>query len=140
MAIKVPPIGTVVSLWQSRSVAATTEYKNGVQAAGSAWQAGVDNAEDEWQAGVNQAAGANAYSRGTAGKSATYVDKATNIGSSRYGAGVQAAANAYQTSMGKVLGVISNITLPPRTVVGSNQARASAVSDALHQAKLAGQI
>jgi hypothetical protein len=42
--------------------------------------------------------------------------------------------------MGKVLGVIANITLPPRQATGGNQARSSLVSDTLHQAKLAGQI
>jgi len=140
MAIKVPPIGQVTTLWQSRSAAATNEYKNGVQSAGADWQAGVDNAEGNWVSGVNQAAGNGAYKNGVTGKSSKYVDKAVNLGASRYTAGVQAATTAYQTGMGKVLQVISGINLPARGPVGSNQARASVVSDQLHQAKQQGQI
>lgn len=140
MAIKVPPIGTVTSLWQSRSVGATNEYKSGIQGAGQTWQSAVDEAQDNWSAGVSIAAGANAYQRGVSGKASTYVDKAMNIGASRFGPGVQAATNAYQQGMGKVLAVIGAVNLPARNATGSNGARSTAVSDALHQAKLAGQV
>lgn len=140
MAIKVPPIGTVTSLWQTRSVAASPQYKEGVGQAGQAWQTGVDNGEDNWSSGVAQAAGAHSYRTGVANKAGLYVDKATNIGAARYGQGVQGATNAYQTGMGKVLAVISGITLPPRMATGSNQGRSAAVADMLHQAKLSGQI
>lgn len=140
MAISVPPIAQVTQKWVQRAGQASGDYKNGVQAAGSAWQSGVDGAEDNWAAGVNAANASNAYSRGVQGKAAVYVDKAVNMGSSRYASGVTAASGAYNSGMGKVLGVIANITLPPRMPVGSNQARSTAVSDQLHQAKLSGQI
>jgi hypothetical protein len=140
VAIKVPPIGTVVALWQSRSAQAVTEYKNGIQGAGGTWQAAVDDAEDNWSAGVNMAAGAHSFSRGVQGKAALYVTKAVEIGATRYGPGINAAGPQYNTGMGKVLAVIANITLPPRMPAGSNQGRSSAVSDALHQAKISGQI
>jgi len=140
MAIKVPPIGTVTTLWQTRAVAAVNEYKVNVGTAGQTWQTAVDNAEDEWSMGVNQAVSTHAYPRGTQGKAALYTDKAVNIGGVRYGPGIQAATNAYSTGMGKVLNVIANVTLPPRMAAGSNMARSAAVADALHQAKLAGQV
>lgn len=138
--IKVPPIGQVTSLWQTRSVAATTEYRNGVQGAGQDWQTAVDNAEDEWQQGVANAAGAHAYRNNVAGKAGIYVDKAVNVGATRFGPGVQAATGKYTSGMGKVLGEIANITLPARMATGSNGGRSQAVSDALHQAKLAGRL
>lgn len=140
MAIKVPPIGTVTSLWQTRSVAAVNEYRTGVQGAGQTWQSAVDDAQDEWSNGVNQAAANNAFSRGVQGKASVYVDKAVNIGATRFGPGVQGATNAYSAGMGKVLGEIAQIDLPPRNVAGSNSARSTAVSDRLHQAKLAGRL
>lgn len=140
MAIKVPPIGQVTTLWQSRSVAAVNEYKNGVQQAGADWQTGVDGAEDNWVAGVNSAAGAHSYRSGVAGKSTAYVDRAVNLGASRFGPGVQAATSAYTQNMGKVLQVIAGVNLPPRMATGSNEGRSSAVSNALHQAKMSGQI
>lgn len=140
MAIKVPSIGQVVQLWQTRSVSATQQYRDGVSQAGSAWQAGVDSGEDNWRNGVATAAAAGAYNRGTSGKAAKYVDKAVNVGATRFGPGVQAATNAYTSGMGKVLAIEAGITLPARMATGSNQGRSSAVADALHQAKLAGQL
>jgi hypothetical protein len=140
MAIKVPPIGQVTSLWQTRSAGATQQYRDGVSNAGGSWQTAVDNAEDNWSQGVSAAAGAHAYRNGTQGKGGHYVDRAVNVGAGRFGPGVQAATQAYTSGMGKVLGVIAGVNLPPRNVTGSNQGRSSAVDDALHQAKLAGQI
>lgn len=140
MSIPVPPIGQVTALWQQRSQAATTEYKNGVSGAGSAWQQGVDNASDNWQMGVAQAAGNGAYGKGVTGKASIYVDKAVNVGAGRYSSGVAAGGNAYNSGMGKVLAVIAQVNLPPRNVAGSNGARSDAVAAALHQAKIQGQI
>lgn len=140
MAIKVPPIGTVTTLWQTRSQAAVAEYKAGVQTAGQEWQAGVDNAADNWATGVAQAAGNGSYSKGVSNKASMYVDKAVNVGSTRYSSGVAAGGNAYNQGMGKVLAVIAGVTLPPRNVAGSNGARSDAVSAALHQAKISGQV
>ncbi len=140
MAIPVPQVGTVTTLWQQRSVAAVNEYRAGVQGAGQNWQQGVDGAEDNWVAGVNAAAANDSYQRGVSNKAAKYVDKAVNLGAGRYGPGVQAATNAYQSGMGKVLSEISAITLPPRMPAGSNAARSAAVADALHQAKIAGRL
>ena len=140
MAIKVPPIGVVTALWQSRSAGATQQYRDGVANAGGSWQTAVDGAEDNWSQGVSAAAGAHAFRNGVTGKGAHYVDRATNVGAGRFGPGVQAATGAYTSGMGKVLGVIANITMPPRMATGSNQGRVSAVDDALHQAKLQGQI
>lgn len=140
MAIKVPSAATVTTKWQTRAVSASGDYKTGVSGAGSDWQAGVDGAENNWASGVGSAAANHSYSRGVAGKASTYVDMATNIGASRYGTGVQAATNKYNTAIGKVLGVISAISLPPRTATGTNGARVEAVDTALHQAKLNGTI
>lgn len=138
--IKVPPIGVVTTLWQSRSVAATAEYRAGVQGAGQDWQTGVDNGEDDWMNGVAAAAGAHAYRNNVAGKAGHYVDRAVNVGAGRFGPGVQSATAAFTAGMGKVLGEISGINLPPRMATGSNGARSQAVADALHQAKLAGRL
>lgn len=138
--ITVKPIGTVVTLWQQRSVAAMPQYRDGVSGAGQKWQSSVDTAQANWAAGVGQAVAANSYDHGVAGKAGKYVDKSVNVGAGRFGPGVQAATAAFTAGMGKVLGVISGITLPARMAKGSNDARAAAVSAALHQAKLAGQL
>lgn len=140
MAIKVPPIGQVTTLWQHRASAAINEYKSGVQGAGQAWQSAVDESEDDWQNGVNMAAGNRAYSRGVGGKAALYVDKAVNLGATRYSSGIGAATGAYTTGMGKVLGIISGVNLPARVAVGGNNARSAAVADRLHQAKIQGEL
>lgn len=140
MAISVPPTATVVTKWTTRATGATTDYKNGVQGAGQAWQTGVDGAEGNWSTGVSTAAGNHAYSRGVSGKASTYVDMAVNLGANRYSGGIQAGVNKFNVGIGKVLGVISGITLPARGPTGTNDARVSAVDTALHQAKLNGQL
>ena len=140
MAITVPPIGVVVTKWQTRASGASNDYKIGVQGAGGAWQTGVDGAEQNWSTGVSTASANHFYSRGVNGKQAVYVDRSVNIGAGRYGGGIQAAVNQYTTGMGKVLAVIAGVTLPPKLATGSNNARVTAVTDALHQAKLSGQL
>jgi len=140
MAIPVPPIGSVTTLWQNRSVAAVQQYKDSIQQSGSRWQTAVDSSEDDWQNGVNVAASNGAYGRGVQGKASLYVDRAVSLGGNRYPTGIQAATTSYTAKMGKVLGIIANVTLPPRGPVGSNLSRVSAVTDLLHQAKISGQI
>lgn len=139
MALNVPSIGVVAPKWVQRAGAASGAYKDGVQGAGPAWQAGVDGAEPDWAAGVNAAAGAHAYSRGTNGKQSTYVDRAVNVGVSRYPSGIQSGQNKYTQNMGRVLAIEAGLNPPPRGAVGTNTARSDYVSTQLHQAKLSGQ-
>lgn len=140
MAISVPPVETVVSKWSANAGRAGSDYGTAVQSAGPSWQAGVDNAEPNWSAGVNAAAGRHAYTTGVQGKAQNYVAMAMGIGAQRYPSGIQAGVNKFRTGIGKVLAVEAGITLPGRGPTGTNEARSTAVSTALHQAKINGQL
>lgn len=140
MAIPVPSATDVAAKWSTRTPNAANDYNKGVQAAGGRWQAAVDAGEPAYSVGVNSAIANHLYTAGTAGKASKYVTKASTVGTTRFGPGVQAAVADFQTGIGKVLAVIGAITLPPRAGVGNNMARAQAVADALHAAKLSGQL
>lgn len=140
MAIPVPSSTDVAAKWSTRTPNAAPDYKKGVEGAGGRWQSAVDDADQAYSVGVNLAVANDLFGKGVAGKSSKYVTKASTVGSTRFGPGVQAAVADFQTGIGKVLGVIGGLTLPPRAGVGNNMARAQMVADALHAAKLAGQL
>lgn len=140
MAIQVPPVEQVVTKWSANAGRAGGDYGTGVQAAGPSWQAGVDSAEGNWNAGVNAAAGRKAYTTGTAGKSSLYVAMAMGIGQQRYPGGIQAGVGKFRIGIGKVLAIEAQVNLPARGPTGTNDARSTAVSQALHQAKMQGQL
>lgn len=140
MAIPVPSAPDATAKWSNNTPNSGQFYKKGVEAAGNRWQQGVDDADQAYQAGVNMAISNDLYSKGVAGKAGKYVQKASTVGVTRFGPGVQAAVSDFQAGIGKVLSVIGAITLPPRAGVGNNMARSQIVADALHAAKLAGQL
>lgn len=72
-------------------------------------------------------------------KSGTAAWKAgvASKGAARYGSGVTASQNKYTTNVGPYFQALANLTLPPRSVKGSNIARVQAVDDALMAAKQA---
>ena len=142
MAIPTKSSTDAAAKYTARAPLAGNDYKKGVESAGARWQQGVDDGDQAYASGVQQAISAGSYGRGVAGKSGKYVSKAVAIGVPRYAQGVQAASGDYQQAIGRVLGVISGITLPPRAGTGSpgNMQRAQMVADALHQAKLRGDI
>jgi hypothetical protein len=140
MAISVPSATDATAKWSQNTPNSGQFYKKSVEASGAKWQQGVDDADQAYQAGVNTAISNDLYSKGVAGKSSKYVTKASTVGVTRFGPGVQAATSDFQQGIGKVLSVIGAITLPPRQGVGNNMQRAQIVADALHAAKLAGQL
>lgn len=140
MAIAVASATEVAAKWSSRTPNASADYKKGVEGAGGRWQAAVDQGEQAYSVGVNSAIANDLYTKGVSGKAGKYVTKASTVGVTRFGPGVQAAVTDFQTGIGKVLGVISGLTLPPRAGVGNNMGRAQMVADALHAAKLAGSL
>ena len=140
MAIPVPSATDVAAKWAQITPNAGQFYKKGVEGAGGRWQSAVDEADAAYSAGVNMAISNDLYGKGVAGKSSKYVTKASTVGVSRFGPGVQAAVTDFQTGISKVLAVIAAVDLPPKAGVGNNLIRVQKVCDALHAAKLAGQL
>jgi hypothetical protein len=140
MAIPVPSATDVAQKWASRTPNAGADYKKGVEGAGGRWQAAVDQADQAYSVGVNNAIANDLYGLGVSGKSSKYVTKSSTVGVTRFGPGVQAATTDFQTGIGKVLAVIGAVDLPPRAGVGNNLVRVQRIADALHAAKMAGQL
>lgn len=140
MAIPVPSATDVAQKWATITPNAGPYYKKGVEGAGGRWQQAVDEADQAYSVGVNSAISNDLYGKGVAGKSSKYVTKASTIGVTRFGPGVQAAVADFQTGIGKVLAIIGGLTLPPKAGTGMNIARVQIIDDALHQAKLAGTL
>jgi hypothetical protein len=142
MAIPVPSAQAATAKWTSRTPAAATDYKIAVQNSGPRWQDAVDNADQAYVIGTQAAIANDSYGRGVQGKGSKYAQKAADIGFQRFGPGAQSAASDFQTGIGRVLGVISGLTLPPRMGTNSpqNYQRSQVIGDALHAAKLAGTV
>jgi len=141
MAVKVKDASASASKFVARAQQAAPDYQKGVQGAGALWAQNAASANDTYVAGVTAAANAGRYKAGiTQAGPQRYEVAATTKGAQRYPTGVAAAGPHWQDKTSKFLGVISNLTLPPRAPRGSpqNMQRASAIADALHKAKMSG--
>jgi hypothetical protein len=80
------------------------------------------------------------WDRGVAGKGAFYAQRASSIGSTRWGPGVSASRSLYEAGFGPYQQVIGSLTLPPRQPSGNpaNLQRVSVITEALHSRKMAG--
>lgn len=138
MAIKVKDAAGVARKWVQRAGAATTDYKEGVAAAAGDWETNTAAAEENFAAGVNQAIADKRFGRGVrAAGGAKFAQRASTIGATRFGPGVQASEGAMAQGMGPVLQTIASVNLPPRRPKGdpANYARAQAVGEALRKMK-----
>lgn len=86
------------------------------------------------------AAANDSYQMGVAGKGGYYQSQAADKGFRNYGPGVQGGASQFSTKIGKVLNVISGVTLGPKGPTNSpqNYQRSAQIGDVLHAAKLRG--
>lgn len=122
--------------WVQRASAAAQTYTTAV-ATSNVDQAGLAAAAQPlWAAGVQLAAANNTFATGVQ-KAGTASWKAgvASKGSARYSGGVTAGQPKYATNVAPYLAALSNLTLPPRGVKGSNIGRVTAVDDALMAVK-----
>lgn len=141
MAIQIKSVDVIAAKYASRGAAAGQDYATGVNNPRQDWQTATAAASSTYAAGVQQAISNNSFTKGVAAAGTDkWKRKASGVGAQRYGPGVTAAKQDYANGVGKFLGVISNLTLPPRGPKGDpgNIARVSMVAQALRAAKLAG--
>ena len=139
MAIVVKSAGEVATKWRTRAAAAGADYTKGVQGAGQAWEAGARAGAANYRDAVTQAAGEGRYERGIGqAGAARYLKKAVDVGSVRYGPGVNAAEGDMAAGIGPVLQTIASIELPARRPKGdpSNINRSAAIGIRLHAMKI----
>jgi len=138
-AIRVKDTGTIAKKFKDRASAATKDYTDGVQAAGSDWESGARAGADNYKAAVIDAANRGAFEKGIAESGAArYTQRATTLGSQRFGPGVQASEGDYAKGVQPYLQTLASLNLPPRGPKGDprNQQRAQTVAAALRAQKV----
>lgn len=133
-AIRIKDTGSLAKKFATRAAAASGDYKEGVAQAGGDWEQNAAASEGNYEQGVQESIGRKAFGKGirTAG-AAHYVKRASELGSVRYGPGVQAGTDRWAQNTGPYLQMIAGLTLPPKGPRRSpqNQQRANAVAMAL---------
>jgi len=141
MAIKTKSITDIGEKWVRKAQAAGQDYKAGVDNPSKDWGTETAAAAPSYAAGVTAAIGRNAFQTGVQ-KAGTqkWQRKASQVGTARYGPGVTAAKNDYQTGFTPFLSIIQGLTLSPRGPKGDpqNYTRSQEVGQALHNAKVGG--
>ena len=137
MAITMKDTATIARKFAARAQAAAPEYTVGVDATAD-WAGPTEAAGANYEAGVTASIGRKAFQKGVrdAG-TAKWKDKASRVGSTRYGQGVAGAEAAYATGFEKSANLLKSLSLPPRGPKGAPQniERVRAVADALHRGK-----
>ena len=137
MAIQIKDAATVAAKWAKRAGAAGADYASGVQNPRTDQAAAAAAAAPGWAQAVADAATRDAFRKGvTAAGTAKWQAAASTIGAQRYPQGVNAGTANYAAKEAPYLSALSSLTLPPRGVKGSNNARVQAVVDALRKVKL----
>jgi len=137
MAIKVPTASEVGSKWKRRVDGATEDYRMGVTDPSVDWATPTKAAEPTYKEAVVKAAGEGKFGKGVAkAGNEKWKAKTAAKGPARWSAGVADAQPDYESGMGKVLGAIGSVTLPPRGPAGDerNYERVKAVGRAVHNA------
>jgi len=133
-AIRIKPLDQLAAKFARNATAAAGDYKSGVEQAGGDWESNTAGSEDNYQAGVQAAIARKSFGKGVrAAGSAKYVDRASKMGSQRYGPGVQNAQQDWAKGFAPVAQVIASVNLPPKGPKRSpqNQQRANAMATAL---------
>jgi len=133
-AIRIKPLDQLAAKFARNATAAAGDYKSGVEGAGGDWETNTANSEENYQQGVNAAMARKSFGKGVRSAGAgKYVDRASKMGSQRYGPGVQNAQGDWAKGFAPVAQVIASVSLPPRGPKRSpaNQQRANAMAMAL---------
>lgn len=119
----------------------SADYAAGIENPKADWKTATQAAEDSWAQGVQQAAANKQFGKGVA-KVGTekWQRKARDLGVGRWGPGVSAAKDDYESGFAPYADVIRTTTLPPRGPKGDprNIERVSKLAMALHAKKVSG--
>jgi hypothetical protein len=138
MAIKTKSIAEVTAKWNTRAAAAAPDYQKGIQAPAEDWGTNTKAAETAYEAGVQGSIARKAFGRGvTKAGTEKWQRKSQAVGPARYGQGVSAGQQDYQSEFGPYLDVIGRVALPPRGMRGdpNNLERVRVIANALHTQK-----
>jgi len=125
MAVTFPSTAVGGERWSRRASAAAPDYTAGIQAASGKWQPATVAAETNYQQGVTAAVARKAFSAGVnkAGD-AKWVQRATQLGPARFSQGVTVAQPAYEAGVQPIWAKAAATVLPtrgPRRAEGNYQ-------------------
>ena len=129
----------IAKKWKDVTPGRAAQYKAGVESPRRSWSESAAAADEARKAGLAAADARNAFQEGVrAAGDAKWKNRASVLGSQRFGPGVQAAQQEYSSGFSKYHSVISGTTLNPRGAKGSpgNYDRSRAMGEALHNAKV----
>ncbi len=140
MAIDTKTLGETRRKWAEVTPTRQTEYAAATPAAAQKWEANTIAAAPNFGAAIRAA---NIEARQAAGVrragSAKFARKVRDVGASRFGPGVAAAAGDFEAAFGPYLQIIQGVDLPARRPRGdpANYMRVNAVGNPLHARRLA---
>lgn len=128
----------IAEKWQRVTPQRTQDFDEGVSNPSADWGANTKAAEGRWKDGINKAAQRGAFGKGVS-KAGTdkWQRKTKEVGTRRWGEGVQAAKGDYEAGFSPYAAVISSTTLPPKYPKGDprNLDRVAAIAKALRAKK-----
>jgi len=139
--VKVKPLDAIAEKWVNVTPGRAPFYEQGIREAAGTWASNAAAAEPNYQQGVQQAISRRAYSKGVrAAGDEKWQRKALELGTARYGQGVQAARDDFSKGFAPYHDVIARIVLPKRGPRGSpgNYDRVRALGEALHKRRTGG--
>lgn len=140
MAIKVKDITTAATKWSENASRASFEYAANAEAAASEWASRTQAAADTYGQAISAAGIKTRFARGVAkAGSEKYARKIRDVAADRFGPGVNAATQDYNTGASPYFQVLSGLTLSARKPRGdqANYNRVQEVGKALNAKRLA---
>lgn len=138
---KIKSTAEIAAKWSSVTPGRSSYYSDGVQNPKVDWKTATLAAEGAYNQGIQESIANKSFSKGVnAAGTAKWQDKAVNVGTGRYAAGVSAAGADYESGFGPYRDVIANTSLPARGAKGDprNIERVSKLAMALHAKKVSG--
>ena len=140
MAVAVKPLADIAAKWSTETPRRSSYYEAGVRNPTKDWAGSTGASAGNFQAAVSAGDIGKRFAGGVrkAG-TAKWQRKAVDVGASRYGPGVTAAAADYQAGMAPMVETLAQVNLPARKPRGDpgNLDRVKAVADALSKRRLA---
>ncbi len=136
-----PPVKDVSKIsekWARVTPQRTEDYDDGISNPSVDWASATKAAEDRYKEGVQKAVSRGAFGKGVS-KAGTekWQRKAKEVGTRRWGEGVQAAKSDFAAGFAPYAAAIESVKLPPRYPKGDprNIARVAAIAKALRDKK-----
>lgn len=134
-------IGLIAEKYARVTPQRAADYVDGVRTTGVDWAKVTAAAAATYAAGVQAAIARNSFGKGvTAAGTERWRAKTVDVGSSRWGPGVQAGAGDYAARFAPYADALAKLTLPARFPTGDprNYARVQAIGEALFKKRTAG--